>query len=55
MQMQMESQQASHASRLAEAGAERDRLAAHLSTALESCRQLEADLQQSRYAFRNRG
>ena len=51
MQMQMESQQASHANRLEEANAERDRLTAHLSSALDSCRQLEADLQHSRCAF----
>lgn len=51
LQMQMESQQGSHTHRLEEASAERDRLAAHLTTALDSCRQLEAELQQSRCAF----
>ena len=51
MQMQFESQQATHDARLAEANAERDRLATHLATALDSCRKLEADLQQSRCAF----
>lgn len=50
MQMQMESQQANHTNRLAEASTERERLAAHLATALDSCRQLEGDLQQSRCA-----
>lgn len=44
----METQQTHHESRLSEASAERDRLAAHLATALDNCRQLEADFQHSR-------